>query len=161
MAHRGATGSALTSTAHTLSVRTRQSPACARPTARPPSTANDPRPDDQTLRHTIVGPRYAPASATRSGPCRTGSRRLRTGQVALKETWRLGEHEILWPPLYTVKWSRKHVPIAFFTERRHSELSAVGLTESYETPPIALAEVLFECPNSSLVRMQCIADIES
>ena len=40
----------------------------------------------------------------------------------------------------------------FFTERRHSEQSEVGLTGCYETPQIAQAEVRFECPNSILVR---------
>ena len=39
----------------------------------------------------------------------------------------------------------KRVPIVFFTERRHSEQSEVGLTGCYETPPIAQAEVRFEC----------------
>ena len=51
------------------------------------------------------------------------------------------DQEILWPPLYTVKWTREHISIVFFTERHHSERSAVGLTGSYETPPIAQAEV--------------------
>ena len=48
----------------------------------------------------------------------------------------------------------------FFTERRHSEHSGVGLTGCprvgltgcCETPPIAQAEVRFECPNCILVR---------
>ena len=40
----------------------------------------------------------------------------------------------------------------FFTERRHSERSALGLTGSYETGRIAQAEVRFEWPNSILVR---------
>ena len=62
------------------------------------------------------------------------------------------DHEILWPPLYTVKWTREHIPIVFFTERHHSEQSGVGLTGSYETPGIAQAEVRFEWPNSILVR---------
>ena len=62
------------------------------------------------------------------------------------------DHEILWPPLYTVKWTREHIPIVFFTERHHSEQSGVGLTGSYETPRIAQAEVRFEWPNSILVR---------
>ena len=60
--------------------------------------------------------------------------------------------EILWPPLYTVKWTREHIPIVFFTERHHSERSGVGLTGAYETPRIAQAEVRFEWPNSILVR---------
>ena len=33
----------------------------------------------------------------------------------------------------------------FFTERSHSEQSAVGLTGSYELPPIAQAEVRKKC----------------
>ena len=41
----------------------------------------------------------------------------------------------------------------FFTERRHSERSGVGLTGSYETPRIAQAEVRKKCANSILVRM--------
>ena len=40
----------------------------------------------------------------------------------------------------------------FFTERRHSEQSGVGLTGSYETPRIAQAEVWQKCANSILVR---------
>ena len=60
--------------------------------------------------------------------------------------------EILWPPLYTVKWTREHIPIVFFTERHHSERSGVGLTGAYETPRIAQAEFRFEWPNSILVR---------
>ena len=41
----------------------------------------------------------------------------------------------------------------FFTERRHSEQSGVGLTGSYETPRIAQAEVRQKCANSILVRV--------
>ena len=41
----------------------------------------------------------------------------------------------------------------FFTERRHSEQSGVGLTGSYETPRIAQAEVQQKCANSILVRL--------
>ena len=51
------------------------------------------------------------------------------------------DHEILWPPLDTVKWTREHIPIVFFTERQHSEQSALGLTGSYETGRIDQAEV--------------------
>ena len=51
----------------------------------------------------------------------------------------LNSSEILWPPLYTVKWTREHIPIVFFTERHHSEQSALGLTGSYETGRIAQA----------------------
>ena len=40
----------------------------------------------------------------------------------------------------------------FFTERRHSEQSALGLTGSYETGGIAQAEVRKKCANSILVR---------
>jgi hypothetical protein len=40
----------------------------------------------------------------------------------------------------------------FFTERRHSERSALGLTGSYETGRIAQAEVRKKCANSILVR---------
>ena len=40
----------------------------------------------------------------------------------------------------------------FFTERRHSEYSAVGLTGSYESGRIAQAEVRPKCANSILVR---------
>ena len=36
-----------------------------------------------------------------------------------------------------VNFSTRDLGNTFFTERRHSEQSAVGLTESYETPPIA------------------------
>ena len=41
----------------------------------------------------------------------------------------------------------------FFTERRHSERSAVGLTGSYEILQIAQAEVREKCANSILVRI--------
>ena len=60
---------------------------------------------------------------------------------------------ILWPPLYTVKWTREHFPIMFFTARRHSDRSAVGLTGSYETLQIDQAEVRTKCANSILVRI--------
>ena len=40
----------------------------------------------------------------------------------------------------------------FFTERRHSDRSAVGLTGSYETLQIDQAEVRTKCANSILVR---------
>ena len=52
-----------------------------------------------------------------------------------------GRRGILWPPLYTVKWTREHIPIVFFTERHHSDRSALGLTGSYETGRIDQAEV--------------------
>ena len=51
-----------------------------------------------------------------------------------------------------VNLSTKGLGNTFFTERRHSEQSGVGLTGCYETPPIAQAEVRFECPNCILVR---------
>ena len=38
----------------------------------------------------------------------------------------------------------------FFTERRHSERSALGLTGSYETGRIDQAEVRTKCANSIL-----------
>ena len=53
------------------------------------------------------------------------------------------------PTLHSNKNGRENT---FFTERRHSELSAVGLTGAYETPPIALAEVRKKCAYSILVR---------
>ena len=40
----------------------------------------------------------------------------------------------------------------FFTERRHSEQSPLGLTGSYEIPRIAQAGVRQRCANSILVR---------
>ena len=40
----------------------------------------------------------------------------------------------------------------FFTEGRHSDRSAVGLTGSYETLQIDQAEVRTKCANSILVR---------
>ena len=49
----------------------------------------------------------------------------------------------------------------FFTERRHSERSAVGLTGSYETLPIALAEVRKKCANSILVRFRLVDGVRS
>ena len=52
-------------------------------------------------------------------------------------TGRRCDHEILWPPLYKVKWTIEHIPIVFFTERRHSERFPLGLTGSYETGGIA------------------------
>ena len=64
--------------------------------------------------------------------------------AASKRPGRRGGHEVLWPPLYTVKWSMEHVPVVFFTDRRHSEQPGVGLTGCCETPPIAEAEVRFE-----------------
>ena len=83
-------------------------------------------------------------------PCRKLLVANRTDAVERSKanTGRRCDHEILWPPLYTVKWTREYVPIAFFTERRHSEQSALGLTGCYETP-IGQAEVRFEWPNSS------------
>ena len=63
-----------------------------------------------------------------------------------------GRRGILWPPLYTVKWIREHIPIVFFTERHHSDRSALGLTGSYETWLIDQAEVRTKCANSILVR---------
>ena len=41
----------------------------------------------------------------------------------------------------------------FFTARRHSDRSAVGLTGSYETLQIDQAEVRTKCANSILVRV--------
>jgi len=41
----------------------------------------------------------------------------------------------------------------FFTARRHSDRSAVGLTGSYETLQIDQAEVRTKCANSILVRL--------
>ena len=41
----------------------------------------------------------------------------------------------------------------FFTEGRHSDRSAVGLTGSYETLQIDQAEVRTKCANSILVRL--------
>ena len=63
-----------------------------------------------------------------------------------------GRRGILWPPLYTVKWTREHIPIVFFTERHHSDRSALGLTGSYETGRIDQAEVREEVAHSILVR---------
>ena len=40
----------------------------------------------------------------------------------------------------------------FFTERHHSDRSALGLTGSYETGRIDQAEVRTKCANSILVR---------
>ena len=62
-----------------------------------------------------------------------------------------GQARDAWPPLYTVKWTREHFPIMFFTEGRHSDRSAVGLTGSYETLQIDQAEVRTKCANSILV----------
>ena len=52
--------------------------------------------------------------------------------------------------------SNRSIPAepAFFTERRHSERSGLGLTGSYETPRIAQAEVRPKCANSILLRAQ-------
>ena len=53
------------------------------------------------------------------------------------------------PTLHSNKNGRENM---FFTERRHSEPSALGLTGSYETGRIALSEVRKKCANSILVR---------
>ena len=55
------------------------------------------------------------------------------------------------PTLHSNKNGRENT---FFTERRHSEQSAVGLTGSYETLQIAQAEVREKCANSILVRLE-------
>ena len=49
----------------------------------------------------------------------------------------------------------------FFTERRHSERSALGLTGSYETGRIDQAEVRTKCANSILVRFRTIRFLSS
>ena len=62
-------------------------------------------------------------------------------------TGRRCDHEILWPPLYTVKWTREHVPIVFFTILSDPPCAL----QDPETGGIVQAEVRFEWPNSILV----------
>ena len=64
-------------------------------------------------------------------------------------TGRRCDHEILWPPPDTVKWTREHVPIVFFTILSDPPCAL----QDPETGGIVQAEVRFEWPNSILVRI--------